>query len=161
MTAELEKVVSALERSLTGKGAHVEMHKILDRLDWKSAGLRPGGAPHSVFQLAKHIIFWQDWVINWLDGKKPPIPKHAAGSWEKKSGPASSAEWKQTVQRVRRGLEELKRRSATDLLKKQGQKSRLEMLQTIASHNSYHAGQVVLLRQILGRWPLRSGGLTW
>jgi hypothetical protein len=35
------------------------------------------------------------------------------------------------------------------------------MLQAIASHNSYHAGQVVALRQILAAWPPPSGGLTW
>jgi hypothetical protein len=27
------------------------------------------------------------------------------------------------------------------------------MLQTAASHNSYHAGQIVILRQMLGAWP--------
>lgn len=31
----------------------------------------------------------------------------------------------------------------------------------IATYNSHHAGQVVLLRQLLGKWPPRSGGLTW
>jgi len=35
------------------------------------------------------------------------------------------------------------------------------MLQTIGSHNSYHAGEVAFLRQILGKWPPPSGGLTW
>jgi hypothetical protein len=41
------------------------------------------------------------------------------------------------------------------------EKSRLEMLHTIAGHNSYHVGQVVLLRQLLAAWPPPSGGLTW
>jgi hypothetical protein len=35
------------------------------------------------------------------------------------------------------------------------------MLQTIGSHNSYHAGQVVIVRQALDAWPPPSGGLTW
>jgi len=35
------------------------------------------------------------------------------------------------------------------------------MLQAIASHTSYHAGQVVLVRQMLGTWPPPSGGVTW
>jgi hypothetical protein len=35
------------------------------------------------------------------------------------------------------------------------------MLQTIGAHNSYHLGQVVQLRQMLGAWPPASGGLTW
>ena len=48
-----------------------------------------------------------------------------------------------------------------DLLTKRGMKTPLEMLQTIASHNSYHVGQVVVLRQRLCAWPPPSGGLTW
>jgi uncharacterized damage-inducible protein DinB len=39
--------------------------------------------------------------------------------------------------------------------------SRLRMFHTIASHTSYHIGQVVMLRQLLGKWPPPSGGLTW
>jgi len=35
------------------------------------------------------------------------------------------------------------------------------MLHTIATHNSYHAGQVALLRQLLRKWPPPSGGVTW
>jgi uncharacterized damage-inducible protein DinB len=35
------------------------------------------------------------------------------------------------------------------------------MAQTMGAHNSYHAGQAVLLRQLLGQWPPPSGGLTW
>lgn len=40
-------------------------------------------------------------------------------------------------------------------------KSPLEMLIAVAAHNSYHAGQAVVLRQLLGMWPPPSGGLTW
>jgi hypothetical protein len=31
----------------------------------------------------------------------------------------------------------------------------------IRSHNSYHLGQVVLLRRMRGVWPPPGGGLTW
>src|SRR5262249_964287 len=48
-----------------------------------------------------------------------------------------------------------------DLLAKCGTKTPLEMLQTIALHNSYHLSQIVMLRQRLCAWPPPSGGLTW
>ena len=35
------------------------------------------------------------------------------------------------------------------------------MLYTIASDNSYHAGQAALVRVMLDAWPPPSGGLTW
>jgi uncharacterized damage-inducible protein DinB len=155
----LEKTVG---RALSGEGAHVGSHNVFEGLDWKLAGTRPAGAPHSLFQLLKHLIYWQDWVVRWLDGKAPPVPKHASGSWPRSASPASMEEWERAVKDFHKGLDALERGSrSADLLAKRGKKSRLEMLQAIASHNSYHLGQAALLRQILGAWPPPSGGLTW
>ena len=35
------------------------------------------------------------------------------------------------------------------------------MLWGVAAHNSYHVGQIALLRRQLGAWPPRRGGDTW
>jgi hypothetical protein len=35
------------------------------------------------------------------------------------------------------------------------------MLHAVASHNSYHIGPAVVLRQILSKWSPPSGGLIW
>lgn len=158
-TRVLEKTV---RRALSGKGAHVEAQSAFAGLRWKHAGTERDGAPHTVFQLLNHMIYWQEWVVKWLDGQDRPIPRHASGSWPGRAQPASAEEWKRAVARFRKGLGELNRRSRrTDVFSKHGKKTRLEMLHTLASHNSYHVGQVVLLRQMLGAWPPPSGGLTW
>jgi uncharacterized damage-inducible protein DinB len=31
----------------------------------------------------------------------------------------------------------------------------------MVAHNSYHVGQIAMLRQALGAWPPRGGGDTW
>lgn len=155
----LSKIIS---KALSGEGAHVRTANVFEGVDWELAGVRLANAPHSIFELLMHISYWHDWGVQWLDGKKPAIPRHAAGSWPKSEVPANEAEWKRAVQNFRRGLEDLQRRaSKSDLLKKTEAKARLEMLHTLASHASYHAGQVVALRQMLGSWPPPSGGLTW
>jgi uncharacterized damage-inducible protein DinB len=147
----LDKAVAC---ALSGKGAHVETKTVLAALDWNLAGIRPESAPHSVYQLLNHMLFWQEWVVKWLDGERPPIPKHASVGWPGDAAPASREEWEGAVRRFRNGLEVLTRRSRqADLFSEHGRKSLLEMLQIIALHNSYHAGQVVLLRQALGAWP--------
>ena len=155
----LEKNV---RNALSGKGSHVEAKKALEGLDWKSAGARPRNATHSVYQLLNHVVFWQEWVVKWLDGEKHPVPKHASGSWPGGISPEDSEEWEQAVKRFGKGLNDLTRRTRdADILSKGGRKSRLEMLHTIASHNSYHIGQIVQVWQMLGAWPPPSGGLTW
>ncbi len=155
----LEKTIGS---ALSGKGSHVATKTLFAGLGWKAAGARPQGVPHSVFQLLNHMSYWQDWVVKWLDGENPPVPKHASGGWPGSVGPASAKAWQQAVRDFRNGLAKLERQSReADLLTKRGKHSRLGMLQALASHNSYHAGQIVMLRQILGAWPPPSGGLTW
>lgn len=156
------RILKTLSRALSGEGAHVEAGNVFLGLGWKDAGRKPEGAPHTVFQLLNHMSYWQDWAVKWLDGKKPGTPKHASGSWLGGVGPADARQWKQALRRFEKGLEQIDRRSLDgNLLSAQGGKTRLQMLHTIASHNSYHLGQVVFLRQTLGVWPPPSGGLTW
>ncbi len=162
MSSDSDVLKKAISHAICGKDAHVEARRALEGLDWKVARARPDRVPHSIFRLLNHMIYWQEWVVKWDDGKKPRIPKHASGSWPGKEGPTSREEWERTVGRFEEVLDELERRSrARDLLSKHGTKSRLEMFQAVASHNSYHLGQVVLLRQMLGEWPPPSGGMTW
>jgi uncharacterized damage-inducible protein DinB len=143
----------AVAGALLGKGAHVETKTVFAGLDWKLAGMRPERAPHSAYQLLNHMLYWQEWVAKWLDGEKPPMPKHISLGWPGDAAPASRVEWERAVRRFRKGLEALTRRSRqADLFAERGGKIPLEMLLMIAYHNSYHAGQVVLLRQVLGTW---------
>ena len=155
----LEKTVG---NALSGKGAHVGTKNLFAGLGWKVAGVRPEGAPHSIFQLLNHMSYWQDWVVKWLDGGNPGVPKHASGGWPGSPAPGNAREWQQAVRGFRSGLQKLDRQSRqAELLATRGEHSRLGMLQALAGHNSYHAGQVVLLRQMLGAWPPPSGGVTW
>jgi len=161
-TADPQVLVKIIRNALSGKGAHVGVASAFAGLDWKLAAARPERAAHSVFQLLRHMIYWQDWVVKWLDGQNPAVARHASAGWPTETGPANAKDWERTVRRFRAGLKELNRRiGGPDLLAKPGRKTRLEMLHAIASHNSYHAGQVVILRRMLGAWPPPSGGLTW
>ena len=162
VASDSKNVREALRCAISGSGAHADTESVFASLNWKLAGKRPANSPHSIYQLLTHMLYWQDWVLEWLDGGDPPTPEHASGSWPGKAGPSSRKEWDQAVQRFRNGLAALTRHTrVADLSAKNGAKSRLEMLQTIASHNSYHAGQAVLIRQQLGAWPPPTGSLTW
>ena len=162
MTGDPAILRKALRHALSGEGAHAGTHTVFSALDWKLAGIRPESAPHSIYEVLSHMVYWQDWVASWLDGKNPPVPKHASASWPRGAAPAGKREWERAARRLGDGLEDLTRRSGEASLSSTSRaKSGLEMLHTIASHNSYHAGQVVVLRQLLGAWPPPSGGLTW
>ncbi len=161
MSDERGILEKGIARALTGKGAHVEAVAALAGLDWKLAGARPDGFPHSIFQLLNHINYWNRWVVDWLDDKEPQLPKHASGSWPGNAAPADEAQWRRAVERFQLDLRELKKRTRTGLLRTGTTKTPFEMLLTIASHTSYHIGQIVSLRQRIAAWPPPGGGLTW
>jgi len=148
--------------ALSGKGAHVAVADAFAGLDWKLSGAQIEGGPHSIFQLLNHMIYWNQWAVEWLEGTQPPLPRHALGSWPGKTAPDTPTEWRRALRHLEVGLRVITRATGkSDLLAKRGTKTPLEMLQTIACHNSYHLGQVVTLRQRLCAWPPPSGGLTW
>ena len=35
------------------------------------------------------------------------------------------------------------------------------VLWQMVAHNSYHVGQIAMIRRMLGAWPPRAGGDTW
>lgn len=162
MNADGKALEKLARRALSGKGAHVETKDVFSGLDWQAAGSKPLGVSHSVYQLLRHMSYWQDWAVAWVEGERPAVPRHASGSWPAEAGPSSRRDWGEAEQQFRRGFGQLERGCrGADLSSLRGRKSRLEMLHTIGAHNSYHAGQVVFLRQLIGKWPPPSGGLTW
>ncbi|MDX1502640.1 MAG: DinB family protein [Thermoanaerobaculia bacterium] len=157
-----ETVRSVLSQALSGRGAHVLVRDVVDGLDWELAGRRSDGAPHTVFQIVNHLVYWHDFAIAWIDGSKPSTPDQAAGSWPGAEAPASESEWLALVERFGADLDAFEKRTRElDLLDDRGPKTVLEILQLIASHNSYHSGQIAALRRALGAWPPPGGGATW
>jgi uncharacterized damage-inducible protein DinB len=151
-----------VEYGLTGGDAHVATRHVFDGLDWRTAGARVKGSPHTLYELLNHMVFWQQGVLLWLSGRTPPMPEHAADTWPAPSAPTTRAEWLAAVRRFQTGLARLERAGKRATATRKGNsKSSLGMLAAVAAHNSYHAGQAVLLRQLLGKWPPPSGGLTW
>ncbi len=162
MSDQRETLTACLGQALSGRGAHSLTADVFDGLDWQLAGVRPEGAPHSLFELLNHLVYWQEFALRWLGGEKPETPEHAADSWPGAAAPGSAEEWTGTLERFKRGLAEFDRRSrAAELFSRLGPKTALEIIQLVASHNSYHAGQVALLRRMLDAWPPPGGGATW
>lgn len=151
----------ALVRLLDGTAAHVAALDALDGLSEEDAVARREGWPYSCHEILLHAVYWQDLFLARFAGDPAPIPSTAAQGWPE----AGLNRWSDTVHRFTRGLESAKERARTDDLDAtlsdwQGIR-RGEGLAIIAQHNSYHLGQIVALRRVLGAWPPPGGGDTW
>ena len=157
----LERLV---DTALEGRGAHVLTANVFDGLDWRLAGDQPSGSPYTVWQLLSHMIYWQDFGLSLVHGIEPEKPPHASDSWPGGAAPESEQAWLNAVARFKAGLAESRREAQQDAgapTATHPDKTRAERLTATASHNSYHAGQVTLLRRMLGSWPPPGGGDTW
>jgi hypothetical protein len=140
---------------LRGGQAHLTLDDVVKDFPAKLRGIRPGGAPHSAWQLVEHIrIALWDILEFSRDGKhvSPPWPE---GYWPKAETPPSNAAWTKSIASIRRdmaALEELVKNPKTDLYSKiphgTGQNILREAL-LVADHNAYHLGQLMLLRRML------------
>jgi uncharacterized damage-inducible protein DinB len=117
--------------------------------------------------------YWMDYETQRIAGHPPQYPDHAAGSWLPGAAPPTEAAWTAAVTRFRELLDTLVRLAESDSAALSREVSpahaqqagvsssvRAILWQTMA-HNSYHVGQIAMLRRCLGAWPPRAGGDTW
>lgn len=163
----------ALLELLRGSGAHADPLACVEDLNAEIAGRQVHGFPHSIWQQLCHMNYWMDYELRRIQGKKPAYPEHAAGSWEPDAQPAGESEWRKEVNRfveligeysslARSAPEDLHREiELTHVSEKKNSSTLSAVLWQMVAHNSYHTGQIVMLRRALGVWPPRAGGDTW
>lgn len=95
-------------------------------------------------------------------GKKPTLPAHVKESWPEEECPGSEEEWQQIIQYFLQGIEQACTIAQTVQLDKTLKEWPGEtpggVLRNIASHNSYHLGEIVLIRRLFSAWPPPTGG---
>lgn len=79
--------------------------------------------------------------------------------WPQEKSPPSNAAWKNCIMQIRQDLQELinlVENPKTNILKPipniEGAPVILREILLVADHNSYHIGQIILLRGLLGIW---------
>jgi uncharacterized damage-inducible protein DinB len=158
---------------LYGEGAHANTPGCVEDVSLDIAGRRAENFPHSIWQLVFHMNFWMAYELRRIRGEKPVYPAHAAESWPAAAAPTSEEEWRGAVVQFRDFLAELARLadSAPEVLAREVEpmhpdhakrsSSLLAVLWQTAVHNSYHIGQVAMLRRAFGVWPPEGGGDSW
>lgn len=141
---------------------------VLEGLSDAEAVRRIDGIPHAVAELVAHLSFWQEWFLDRCRGMPTPLAKHAVSRWP----PAPPGSWDETRRRFLEGLRQAAAvGSKTDRLARplspaievprMSHYTLNDALTHIAVHNAHHLGQVVVLRQMLGRWPPPAGSRKW
>ncbi|HMI53244.1 MAG TPA: DinB family protein [Candidatus Saccharimonadales bacterium] len=144
---------------LKGGGAHVHFRDAIDGFPARKRGAFAKGLPHTGWQLLEHARLAQSDIVEFSRNPKHVSPEFPEGYWPKSPVPPNDAAWKKSFDTFERDLQRmirLVRDAKTDLLAKLPQGSGHTLLRealVLADHNSYHLGQLVVLRRALGAWP--------
>jgi uncharacterized damage-inducible protein DinB len=143
---------------LRGGHAHTTFADAVKNLPFDKTGIRPRALPYSAWELVEHMRIAQNDILRFSREPDYVSPQWPEGYWPASRAPKDEAHWKKSIAAFRRDLtafERLLRERADEIDKPfpwgQGQTLLREAL-LIADHNSYHIGQLVLLRRLLDTW---------
>jgi uncharacterized damage-inducible protein DinB len=163
----------ALTELLRGRGAHADPIACVEDISAELAARHVNGFPHSIAELLFHMNFWMDYDLRRLRGERPKYPEHNAESFPAQRSSLDPMEWDRLRLEFESLLGEHERLAelpaaelersveATNERHTELSSTREAMLWQTVGHNSYHVGQIAMIRQALGVWPPKAGGDTW
>ena len=153
-----EELRSQLARFVDFGDAHATADSAMADLELALQGKRPTGLEHSPWDLLEHIRITQHDILDFCRNPKYEEMKWPDDYWPKGAVPPGDDSWKKSVEQVRADRDALRARAddeGTNLYAKiphgDGQTILRELL-LAQDHLSYHTGQLVLVRQLLGAW---------
>jgi hypothetical protein len=157
-TPELEVLREQLANLLRARDAHVDFEKAIAGLPASLRGAKHANLPFTPWQLLEHmrIACWD--ILEFSRDARHVSPDWPEGYWPKSDAPPGPAAWEASVKEFQRdmaGMEALVKDPKTNLFARiphgTGQTILREAM-LVADHNSYHVGQLVMLRRLLGAW---------
>jgi hypothetical protein len=165
-------MTNELEDALIGESAHAAPAHILEGLGGNVVHREIVGAPHTLYQELWHIAFWLQMSLDWIAGVETAYPERSSDAFPGKVETERES-WDELCLRFFRGIEE------AAAIARDGERLDLpvrcssrpgapvrtmtvrDQLISLAAHDAYHFGRIVLLRQMCGAWPPNPGGLDW
>jgi uncharacterized damage-inducible protein DinB len=163
----------ALIELLHGKGAHADPLACVEDISAEVAARQVAGFPHSIGQLVFHMNYWMDYELRRIRGERPVYPEHNSESFPPASSSGSAQEWEHLRKHCAALLAEFAALANSSPKELQRQIESMHagdtkvagtleaVLWQMVAHNSYHTGQIAMIRRAMGAWPPRGGGDTW
>jgi hypothetical protein len=147
-----------LQRLLDWEEAHVGFDTAVTDIPAEVRGKRPPGLPHSPWEILEHMRRTQHDILEFCRNPNYQELTWPDDYWPSSAAPPSAKAWDESIRQFgddRRALQELAADTTIDLGAKiphgSGQ-TYLRELVLVADHSSYHIGELVLTRRLLGAW---------
>lgn len=147
-----------LGRLLAWEDAHVGFDAAVADIPPDLRSKQPAGIPHSPWQLLEHLRRTQRDILEFCRNANYEELTWPDDYWPPSPSPSSPAAWDESIRQFRqdrKALQELAADPKVDLTARiprgQGQTYMRELV-LVADHSSYHVGQLILVRRLLGIW---------
>lgn len=153
-----KEILKTLEQFLTGGHAHATFDDAVKGLPAALRGEVPEGMPYSIWQLVEHIRITQWDILEFSRDAEHTSPEWPEGYWPKEKAPKDDAAWKHSLAQIKSDLKEfvaLLNGPDVDLYKPFAHGDGQHLLREamlIVDHTSYHTGEIIVLRRLLGAW---------
>jgi uncharacterized damage-inducible protein DinB len=145
--------------SLDWEQAHASLEHAIEGLAPELRGKRPANFPHSAWELLDHIRATQHDLLEFCTNENYHEPKWPDDYWPKAPAPNDDAAWNDCVTSIHhdtKALAEFATNDPRDLTARIPHGSGQTYLRTVlvaVDHTSYHVGQIIAVRRLLGAWP--------
>jgi hypothetical protein len=147
-----------LSRILAWQDAHGTFEAAVDGVPPSHRGRAPQGLPYSPWQLLEHLRITQHDILDFCRNRDYVELHWPDDYWPVSTAPPSNSAWDESVRRFiedRAAIQGLAADRSVDLLAAiphgSGQTYLREIL-LVADHTSYHVGQLIVVRRLLGIW---------
>ena len=158
MAAKLDPLRKELVFQLNGGNAHAALEKVVEKFPTKQQCIVPEGLPYSAWQLLEHVRLAQADMLEFCTNKDYEEKKWPDDYWPKSAEPPNARAWETCVRKIKADREQfikLISNPKADLFAPlpwgKGQTLFHEAC-LIIDHNSYHLGEIVTVRRLLGNW---------
>jgi hypothetical protein len=147
-----------LVKYLRGGEAHAELKAVLDDFPVKARGVVPKGAEHSAWQELEHIRIALHDLLDFSTNSHYVSMKWPDDYWPKEAAPKDDAAWDKSVRAVKKDIADFEKLVGDPESNLYGTipwgdgQTLLREVLVAGQHTSYHLGQIVLLRRMLGAW---------
>lgn len=142
---------------MSGKNAHATFEKAVANFPAEYINTKVEGIDLSAWQLAEHMRLAQWDILDFIRNPDYKEREFPSGYWPKDES-ATSEMWSETINKFKSDFNEfvnIINNSETDfwdhIPHAEGYTIYREIL-LLANHNSYHTGQLIVIRKILGIW---------
>ena len=153
--------VRAEVRNLVHGPSYMTFDDVVADFPMKHINTRPPNVTYTPWHLLEHMRIAQRDILEYIEDEDYHHPSWPADYWPAADAEADAKAWKKTITQFRKdraALEKIAGNARVALgapLPYARQHTYIRELLIVSEHNTYHIGELAILRQVMGAWPAK------